>query len=94
VAIIEVTTFRPREGVPDTELLAADREVQHTVPFLAGFIRRTTARGVDGSWAVIELWGDDATADVAHASGEEAMARLEALIDASSVERQRFTTLD
>jgi hypothetical protein len=95
VAIIDVVTFRTRDGVPEADLLAADQAVQTTVvPFLAGFIRRTTARAADGSWAVIELWADEATADAARAAADEAATRFASLIDAASIERQRFTTLD
>ncbi len=61
--IIEVSTFRLAEGVTEDVFLAADAAVQtdffHLQP---GILRRTTARGDEGTYAAVSLWSsmDDA----------------------------------
>jgi hypothetical protein len=95
--LVEITELRLREGVSDDEFLAVDREVQHDVfPFHPGFARRTTARGDDGTWAVIVLWGSDEEAQAAAAdvTSHPAAVRLAELADPASIRVRRYTTLD
>lgn len=95
--LVEVSELRLRDGVSDAEFLTADRLVQHEVfPFHPGFVRRTTARADDGTWAVIVLWGSDeeARAAASEMDGHEATGRFLALVDPASVRVRRFTTLD
>jgi hypothetical protein len=88
--VVETCVFRLAGGVDDLAFLAADRRVQQEViPNAAGFVRRTTARGDDGSWLVITLWADAAAAD-----GQPAQDEFDALMEPGSVERRRFETLD
>jgi hypothetical protein len=59
------------------------------VPNLAGFVRRTTARGENGEWLVVTLWSSAAEADAAPAATD-----FMALVDPASVSLQRYATLD
>ena len=93
--LIEHRTFRLSAGADEAEFLAADRRVQTEVaPFQEGFIRRTTARGVDGRWLVETLWYDEACADAAGADASPAAEELDALVDAGTVRVERWTSLD
>ena len=66
--MIDIHTFRLSDGVSEDDFLAADKRVQQEfVPNLDGFVRRTTARGADGRWAVVSLWWSAAELDAAHA---------------------------
>jgi len=89
--------FRLPPGGDEAALLAADRRVQEEFSYQQpGLLRRTTARGEDGSWIVIVLWRSDADADAAEARAERdelAQAAL-ALLDCSSVSVHRFQELD
>jgi hypothetical protein len=91
MAVIEITTFRLTEGTDEGAFLAADEEMR--TGFLyhqPGIARATTARDGEGGWAVIVLWYDDAHADAAAAKAPG----LDGLIDESTIERRRYTTLD
>src|SRR5438105_62108 len=97
MALIEILAFQLAAGVDDDEFLRADRAVQDEfVPFLPGFIRRTTARGDGGQWLVVTLWGSAADADACERAAKDhpAAAALAALLDSSSVRSKRYTTLD
>jgi hypothetical protein len=97
MSVIEIHTFRLAPGADETAFLEADRAVQTDfIPNLPGFIRRTTARGRDGEWLVLTLWGwSDAADDAASlAAGHDATKAFAALVDSDSVVVQRFTTLD
>lgn len=94
--MIEITTFRPAEGAADEDLLEADRLVQQRfMPRQPGFLRRTTARGADGEWAVVVLWAGEAEA-LAAAEGavaDPSTAALAALVDPSTLQVRRYTEL-
>lgn len=95
--MIEITTFRPAEGAAVVDLLEADRLVQHRfMPRQPGFLRRTTARGADGEWAVVVLWAGEAEALAAAASSatDPAVAALADLVDGTTVQVRRYTELD
>lgn len=95
--LIDITTFRLVDAADERAFLAADRRVQtEAVPTRPGFLRRTTARSATGEWAVIVLWGSAAEADAAAAgvAAHPAVVELEALVDASTVRRERYETLD
>ena len=79
--LIENLTFRLASGVDEDDFLEADRKVQtELVPNLPGFVRRTTARGEDGGWLVVTLWGSADDANAAPAASE-----FMALLDPASV---------
>jgi len=95
--VIEILRFRLAAGVAESAFLAADKRVQAEFAYRQpGLLRRTTARGPDQSWAVIDLWSDEADADRASARwGQDAATEaLMALVDGASVTSERFATLD
>ena len=95
--MIEITTFRLVADVGEADLLAADRLVQDRLaPRRPGFLRPTTARGEDGDWVVIVLWGSaaDAAAAAEAATTDRWTSALTALLDPGSVTVRRYTELD
>jgi hypothetical protein len=86
--LVELTTFRLADGVDEADFLAADAEVQAELSPEPGFVRRTTARGDGGTWLVLALWWSARHAD-------EAPPPVPTdLVEAASVRRERYTTLD
>jgi hypothetical protein len=93
--LIEITTFRLADGTDETAFLAADERVQQEfIPNKPGFARRTTARGDNGEWIVIVLWGSREDADAAASDKHPAVDAFTALIDPASVRTSRWETLD
>ena len=96
MSIVEVMTFRLREGVSDESFLALDKRLQtELVPNQPGFLRRTTARhGED--WLVVTLWATDgdAAAFQRAAEGHPMQAEFEHTIEAGTLHLTRYTTLD
>jgi hypothetical protein len=94
--VIEIMRFRLRPGGDEGAFLAADRRVQEDFAYQQpGLLRRTTARGADGSWIVIDLWRSAADADACDARWERdplAQAFM-ALIDRQSVTVERYQPL-
>jgi hypothetical protein len=86
--LLETTTFRLAEGVDEAAFLAADEALQAELSPQRGFVRRTTARGEAGEWLVLAMWWSPAEADAAPA------AVPEDLVDAASLRRGRYETLD
>jgi hypothetical protein len=86
--LVELTTFRLADGVDEAAFLAADAEVQAELSPEPGFVRRTTARGDDGTWLVLAMWWSAGHAD-------EAPPPVPTdLVDEGSLRRERYTTLD
>ena len=97
MATMEIHTFRLQPGADEEAFLQADYRVQtEFAPFQPGFVRRTTARGQDGEWLVVVLWGSAAHAEqaIAASRSDPAMRALAAFVDPSSHRIQRFDTLD
>jgi hypothetical protein len=95
--IIELMTFRLREGVAEADFLAADGRVQTEFAYhQSGMVRRTTARGQDGDWVVVDLWRSAADADACLDGWhrDPAPRAFMALVDEGTVRVQRFQTLD
>jgi hypothetical protein len=95
--VIEIMRFRLPSGGDEAEFLAADRRVQQDFAYQQpGLLRRTTARGQDGSWVVIDLWRSAADADACDARWESdpVTQRFMALLDRSSVSTERYMQLD
>src|SRR5260370_35054776 len=64
MAVIEVLTFGLDSQTEEAEFLAADKRVQTEFFYQQpGLVRRTTARGDDGGWLIVSLWGSQANAD-------------------------------
>jgi hypothetical protein len=95
--VIEIMTFRLRGAVDEAEFLAADRRVQTEFAYhQPGLLRRTTARGDDGEWVVIDLWRSEAEADACDQRWDQdpAAAAFMALVDRASVTTRRYRELD
>jgi hypothetical protein len=97
VAVIELLMFRLAPGTDEAAFLAADRRVQTDFAYRQpGLVRRTTARGGDGEWVVVDLWRSAADADACDAAwgADPVSAEFMALVDGDSVRTQRYETLD
>ena len=93
---MELLTFRPRAGVADDEVRACEERVyQRFAMHQPGMMRRTTARSADGEWLVVQLWGDEASADAAAeaAGADPDVAALHALADPASLSTRRYEDL-
>ena len=94
---IEVASFRLRDGADESAFIAADQRVQTEFFYLRpGLVRRTTARGSDGEWLVVTLWGsaEEAEAAAAVAAVDPVHTAFMAHVDADSFSAKRFVSLD
>ena len=94
---IVVWTFRLKDGVSEEEFLVANERMQTEFVYQQpGSVRRTTARGADGEWLVIGLWGSQEEAAEAgkRAQTDEVSRTANAMVDPASVSVKRFETLD
>jgi hypothetical protein len=97
MAVIETMTFRLAAATDEAAFLAADARVQTEFAYhQTGLARRTTARGRDGDWIVVDLWGSDADADACAGrwDADAAAQAFMALVDRDSVRTRRYATLD
>jgi hypothetical protein len=95
--VIEILQFRLVPGADEAAFLAADRSVQTEFAYQQpGLLRRTTARGDDGEWIVIDVWRSDADAAAADEGWEQdpATRRFMSFVDRDSVRSKRYATLD
>jgi len=95
--MIEIMRFRLGPGRDEAAFLAADRKVQEEFAYQQpGLLRRTTARGPEGCWIVIDLWRSAADADACDARWEKdpVTRGFMALLDRSSVTTERYQPLD
>jgi hypothetical protein len=95
--VIEILTFRLREGVEPTSFRHLDTQIQTEVAYQQpGLLRRTSGRNADGRWLILYAW---ASADAA-AAGRAALdasplgAQLASMIDSDTVHLERFEGLD
>jgi len=94
--MIEIMRFRLAPAVGEAAFLAADRAVQEEFAYAQpGLLRRTTARGPDGGWIVIDLWRSAQDADACDARWERdpVTQAFMALLDRSSVAVERYAEL-
>jgi hypothetical protein len=94
--VIEIMRFRLAPDTREAAFLAADRRVQEEFAYhQPGLLRRTTARGPDGGWIVIDLWRSAADADACDARWEHdgVTQAFMALLDRSSVSTERYQEL-
>ena len=97
MAVIETMTFRLRPGVDEAEFLGVDKRLQSEFAYQQpGLVRRTTARGDDGAWVVIDVWHTAGEADAMSARWDTnpLAAEFMAHLDANTVEVRRYATLD
>jgi hypothetical protein len=95
--VIEIMRFRLAPGSHEADFIAADRRLQQEFAYQQpGLLRRTTARGGEGGWMVIDLWRSAADADACAIrwDSDQAVDAFMSLVDASSVTTERFETLD
>lgn len=93
--IVEVSTFKLAPGVSEDSFLAADARAQTGFYYLQhGMVRRTTARGADGMWAVVTFWGSEDDALAAEAASRTDAAAHDFVSSIADVEVRRFATLD
>jgi len=89
--------FRLTAGADEVAFLEADRRVQAEFAYLQpGMLRRTTARGVDGEWLVLDLWRSAQAADECDArwGHDEVTATFMSFVDGTTVRTARYETLD
>ncbi len=94
---IEIATFRLVEGADEATFLEADQRVQTEFFYSRpGIMRRTTARGADGEWLVLTLWGsaEDAEAAATAAETDPVHTAFMAQVDGESYVVKRFVSLD
>jgi len=95
--VIEILRFRLPPGADEAAFLAADRRVQQEFAYQQpGLLRRTTARGEDGGWIVIDLWRSAVDAEACDARWEhdQVTQAFMDLLDRSSVAVDRYQELD
>jgi hypothetical protein len=91
--VIEILNFRLVPGADEGGFLAADKRVQSEFAYQQpGLMRRTTARGDDGEWVVIDLWQSLDQADACNAKWglDEVTQEFMAFVDEASVRTSRF----
>jgi len=94
--VIELMQFRLRPETRAQDFLQADHRLQTEFAYLQpGLLRRTTASNEGGEWLVVDLWRTAGDADACAERWEQDQVALAfmALIDASSVRVQRFSTV-
>jgi hypothetical protein len=95
--VIEIMRFRLGAGASEEEFRAADRRLAtEFAPHQPGLLSRTTARGEDGDWVVIDMWRSAADADACDERWDHdpvAQAFM-AVLDRSSVTVGRYHPLD
>jgi hypothetical protein len=97
LSMIEILRFRLVPGADEEAFAAADSRVQSDFAYgRPGLLRRTTARGADGAWIVIDLWRSAADADATEArwGRDPVTAAFMSFVDAATVETERYDTLD
>ena len=94
--VIEIMRFRLVAGCDEAAFLAADRRLQEEFAYQQpGLLRRTTARGEDGGWIVIDVWRSAADADACDARWDDdpVPRAFMALLDPASVSTRRYHEL-
>ncbi len=97
MSVIETMTFQLSATTHEAAFLQADRRVQTEFAYhQPGLLRRTTARGRDGNWIVVDVWRSAEEADACDERwGQDAVTReFVALVDEATTRTQRYTTLD
>jgi len=90
-------TFRLVPGTQEADFLAADRAVQEDFAYhQPGLVRRTTARGENGDWIVLDLWRSSADSDACAVrwDADPVARRFMDFIDRSTLRSSRWFPLD
>ena len=94
---MELLVFSLVEGADEDAFLAADKRVQADFAYQQpGLLRRTTARGKNDSWAVLDLWATEQAADECNTRWESdpAARAFMAFVDPATVRTARFYELE
>lgn len=99
MAVMEIVTFRLAGDADEAAFLRWDERVQtEFLPNRDGFLRRTTAKAHDGSWATVLMWSSAAEAEAAHvdfvSGDDEVAAGFLAVVDGTTWNRRCYTMLD
>ena len=97
MTLIETFTFRLVAGADEEAFLATDKRLQSDFAYQQpGLARRTTARGTDGEWIVIDLWWSAEEADACATRWETDPLAQEfmAFVDPATVKVTRYVELD
>jgi len=95
--VIEILKFRLAAGADEASFLEADKRVQAEFAYQQpGLVRRTTARGGDEGWVVIDLWHSAEQADACNArwGRDPVTAAFMSFVAEDSVSVERYTELD
>ncbi|HEV8064276.1 MAG TPA: hypothetical protein VGP46_05570 [Acidimicrobiales bacterium] len=95
--MLEITRFRLRPDADLDAFLGADARLQTEFAYQQpGLARRTTARGSDEGWIVVDIWASAAQADAcAEVWGSDScVAEWLSFVDPESVSNERFWPLD
>lgn len=95
--MIEIMRFRLAPDADEEAFVAADGRVQSDFAYhRPGLLRRTTARGANGAWIVIDLWRSAADADATDAlwGRDPVTAAFMTFVEGATVETERYDTLD
>ena len=95
--IIELLVFQLTHGADEAAFIDADKRVQTDFAYQQpGMLRRTTAKGDDGTWLVIDLWRSAEDADRCEEKwGDDPVTdEFRRFMDPNSVRTKRFGTLD
>jgi hypothetical protein len=95
--VIETHTFRLADGADIGRFLDADRRIQTELMLRKPtFLRRTTARGTDGEWLVVVVWGSEEDAATSRAAFEvdPANVALMTFLDQPTLTTRQYATLD
>ncbi|MCU1450562.1 MAG: hypothetical protein JWP02_2732 [Acidimicrobiales bacterium] len=95
--VIQTTTFRLAGGADERAFLEVDERVRTGFLYRQpGLLRATTARADGGEWIVVVVWAsaDDADAAATRAATDPITTEMSQMVDAASVDRRRYATLD
>lgn len=95
--LIVNATFRLNDGISDEDFKKIDTQFQEDFAYQQkGMMRRTTAKGEDGTWLVMTLWDSADSADgpknITDAA-KEALTKMHECINFDTHKLERYTTL-
>ena len=95
--MIDLLVFSLAEGADEAAFLECDKRVQAEFAYQQpGLLRRTTARGKNDSWAVLDIWATEEQADECNARWESDPVAQEfmSFVDPATVRSARFYELE
>jgi hypothetical protein len=94
---VETIRFHLRDGVPDSDFLRHNHEVEARYMALRpGFVSRQTARGGNGEWLVVVHWAteEDADATIKAFFGAPETQGFLGVVDVSTVASGRYELVE